>query len=311
MTTAFFWHDDCLSHVNPQGHPERVARLEAIRRALAAPQFAGLDWRELPLAARDDLLLCHPDAYVAAIEAASPKTGMAQVDGDTFLSPGSLTAAMRAVGGCVAAVDAVLDGAVANAFVAARPPGHHAETDTAMGFCLFGNVSIAAKHALERRGLSRVAIVDFDVHHGNGTQDLVWNDGRILFVSSHQHPLYPGTGAPGETGAHGNVLNVQLSAGGGSAAVRAAYRGRVWPRLRAFKPELVLVSAGFDAHERDPLGALGWTTDDFRWLTQGLCDVAADCCGGRVVSTLEGGYDLEGLAAGVAAHVAVLMERGA
>ena len=215
------------------------------------------------------------------------------------------------MGGNIAAVDAVLDGEVKAAFVGCRPPGHHAETETAMGFCLFGNVAIAAKHALERRGLSRIAIVDFDVHPGNGTQDLLWNEERALFVSSHQMPLYPGTGAASETGAHGQIINVPLDAQTGGAEMKAAYRDKVFPRISEFAPELILISAGFDAHRNDPLAGLRWEAEDFAWITDWLCDIADEHCGGRIVSTLEGGYDLTALTHSVRAHVEVLKERSA
>ncbi|MBD3679968.1 MAG: histone deacetylase family protein [Rhodobacteraceae bacterium] len=310
MTTGFFTHPDCLEHVTPDGHPERVDRLRAILKAMEGPALAALDRREAPLAAREDLLLCHPEAHVARVEAAIPVTGIAALDADTFVSPGSMTAALRAAGGNIAAVDAVLGEDIANAFVATRPPGHHAERTRPMGFCLFGNVAIAAKHALDRHGLDRVAVIDFDVHHGNGTQDLLWNEPRTLFVSSHQFPLYPGTGTPEETGAHDNVLNVTLDPMSGGAEMRAAYEDIVFPRVEAFAPELILVSAGFDAHANDPLAQLNWTEDDFAWITGRICDLADTHCGGRVVSTLEGGYDLDALAASAAAHVKVLMERG-
>ena len=311
MTTALYMHDDCLRHVTPPGHPERVARLEAIARALAAPEFAGLDRREAPEGRREDLLLCHPGGHVDRVEAAIPEDGWVSLDADTHVSPGSLGAALRAVGGAVAAVDAVLSGEVVNAFVACRPPGHHAERETAMGFCLFGTAAIAARHAMERHGLTRVAIVDFDVHHGNGTQDLLWDEPRALFVSSHQMPLYPGSGHPHETGAHDNVMNVPLAPMTGGAEMRRAYEAEVFPALLDWRPELVLISAGFDAHAADPLANLNWTEGDFAWLTARLCDVADATCGGRVVSTLEGGYDLDALGLSVAAHVRGLMERGA
>jgi acetoin utilization deacetylase AcuC-like enzyme len=214
------------------------------------------------------------------VAAAIPEEGWVSLDADTHVSAGSMKAALRAVGGCVAAVDAVLSGEVANAFVACRPPGHHAERETAMGFCLFGNVAIAARHAMERHGLTRVAVVDFDVHHGNGTQDLLWDEARALFVSSHQMPLYPGTGHPHETGAHDNVMNVPLAPMTDGNAMRRAYEAEVIPALLDFRPELLLISAGFDAHAADPLANLDWTAEDFAWLTERLCDVAEDCCGG-------------------------------
>jgi acetoin utilization deacetylase AcuC-like enzyme len=295
-----------LDHITPPGHPERVARLDAVERGLAGLDVVRV---EAPLADEAEVLRCHPARYLARVKAAVPEAGFAQLDGDTFLSPGSFEAAMRAVGGMCAAVDLVVGGGVANAFVACRPPGHHAETETAMGFCLFGNVAIGAKRALDHHGLARVAILDFDVHHGNGTQDLIWDDARVLFVSSHQMPLYPGTGAVAERGAHDNVVNLPLAPGSGGAEMRAAWEAAL-VRVEAFQPELILISAGFDAHADDPLAGLMWREVDFRWITRAICDVAARACGGRVVSTLEGGYDLQALAASVAVHVEVLRECG-
>jgi len=308
MTTALLTHPASLNHVTPPGHPEQVARYEALMRGLKAESFAALDRREAPVCDRSEILRCHPEEYVSMIEAAIPASGSRALDADTHVSPGSLEAAMRGVGGCCAAVDAVLAGEVGNAFVAMRPPGHHAETATPMGFCLFGNVSIAAKHALDAHGLSRVAVIDFDVHHGNGTQDLLWNEARALFCSTHQMPLYPGSGHSSETGAHGNILNVPQAPMDGGAAMRRAYDDVIFPAVERFRPELILVSAGFDAHQADPLANLMWNTEDFAWLTRRICEVAAEICGGRVVSTLEGGYDLDALAASVAAHVGALME---
>jgi len=310
MTTALFTHSSGLKHVTPPGHPERVERLAAIHAVLDQDAFAGLDRREAGLADRAEVLRCHPEDYLARVEAAMPADGWTSLDADTHLSPGSLEAALRGVGGCVAAVDAVIAGEVANAFVAMRPPGHHAETATAMGFCLFGNVAIAAKRALDHHGLSRVAVVDFDVHHGNGTQDLLWNEARVRFASTHQMPLYPGSGASHEVGAHGQITNVALPPGSGGAEMRAAYDRVIIPMLEDFAPEMILISAGFDAAAADPLANLNWTTEDFAWVTGRICDVADAHSGGRVVSTLEGGYDLDALAEGVAAHVQVLMERG-
>lgn len=311
MATALFSHADSLRHLTPPGHPEQVDRLRAVPRALAASGFDPLQRHESPLAEPADILRAHPQSHLEAVAASVPLQGFNPLDGDTFLSPGSLDAAFRAVGGVCAAVDAVVSGRARNAFAAARPPGHHAEATRAMGFCLFSNVAIAARRALEVHGLERVAIVDFDVHHGNGTQDIVWDDPRILFVSSHQWPLYPGTGRPSESGAHGNVINVPLPAHSDGAAMRAAYDTQVWPELEEFEPGLILVSAGFDAHTADPLANLHWREDDFAWLTRRLCDIAAAHCGGRLVSSLEGGYDLDALAASAAAHVAALMEYSA
>ena len=309
MTTALFTHPDCMKHVTPPGHPEQVARLEHIYGALSAPQFQTLDRREAPLGGDADILLCHPQAHIDAIAAAEPQSGTVALDGDTHMSPGSMQAARRGVGGCVAAVDAVLDEEVGNAFVACRPPGHHAEQSTPMGFCLFGNAAIAAKHALERHGLSRVAVVDFDVHHGNGTQALLWDEPRSYFISSHQNPLWPGTGMAEETGASGNIHNLTLPPHSDGRLMRATYEAEAFPALERFEPELLIISAGFDAHAADPLAQLNWTTDDFVWITERLCDIADSHCQGRIVSTLEGGYDLNALAASVAAHVSVLMER--
>jgi len=306
MTTAVVSHDDCYDHVTPPGHPEQVARLDAVNAALADMDVLRV---KAPLAAEDDLLRAHPKAHVDTIKDAAPSEGWRSLDADTHMSVGTLKAAYRCAGGIVRAVDLVMGGEAGNAFVAMRPPGHHAERETAMGFCFFGNVAIAAKYALDHHGLNRVAIVDFDVHHGNGTQDLVEDDARVLFCSTHQSPLYPGTGAAHETGAHNNVLNVPLPDGAGTKAFRDAMTRVVLPRVDAFKPELLLISAGFDAHKDDPLAGMNLTTDDFAWITSELCDLADRHCQGRVVSSLEGGYDLAALGASVAAHVNVLKER--
>ena len=311
MTTALLTHSDCLTHVTPPGHPERVARLEAVNAILERPEFDALVRVEAPMAAIADLELAHPARYINRIRSSVPAEGHASLDADTHMSPGSLNAALRAAGGNVKAVDMVMAGEVANAFVATRPPGHHAETEVAMGFCLFGNAVIAARHALDRHGLSRVAIMDFDVHHGNGTQDLVWDDARILFASTHQMPLYPGSGHASETGAHGQVVNVPLDPHTGGKEFRAAMEGIVLPAMASHDPELVIISAGFDAHRNDPLANLNWDEADFAWATGEILSLADTHAGGRVVSTLEGGYDLDGLAASVAAHVRVMMERGA
>jgi acetoin utilization deacetylase AcuC-like enzyme len=292
-------HPASAGHVTPPGHPEQVARLAAVEQGLTG---LAVQRREMPLGADADILRCHPADYLARVRGAVPDAGWVQLDGDTYLSPGSVEAALHAVGGACAAVDAVMGGG--RAFVAARPPGHHAETSTAMGFCIFGTVAIAAKHAMAVHGLTRIAIVDFDVHHGNGTQDLMWDEARCRFISSHQMPLYPGTGAPAERGAHGQIINIPLREGSVGAAMQAAYQAQVFPVLEAYAPELLLISAGFDAHMADPLAGMNWQAADYAWLTQGLCRVAGD----RVVSCLEGGYDLVALSECVAAHVGALGE---
>jgi acetoin utilization deacetylase AcuC-like enzyme len=305
MVTALITHKACYDHVTPQGHPEQVARLDAVLGALGGMDLLRVD---APLAADDDLVRAHPKGHVDTIKAAAPSEGWRSLDADTHMSIGTLEAAYRAAGGVVKAVDLVMAGEAGNAFAAVRPPGHHAERETAMGFCFFGSVAVAAKHALEFHGLKRVAILDFDVHHGNGTQDLVEEDARILFCSSHQMPLFPGTGAAHETGV-GNVVNVPLPDGCGSAKFRAAWEREVFPRVDAFKPELLLISAGFDAHADDPLAGMMLHEDDFAWITGKLCDLADKHCSGRVVSALEGGYDLEALGRSARAHVDVLKER--
>ena len=305
MQVALLSHPECLGHVTPPGHPEQVARLDAVLNALD-----GFDLLRIPapLCPDDDILRVHPRAYLDLLRRAAPETGWRPLDPDTHMSPGSLAAAWRAAGAVVKAVDLVLSGEVMRAFCAIRPPGHHAEAETAMGFCLLGNVAIGAKCALDHHGLPRVAIVDFDVHHGNGTQDLVQDDPRILFISTHQSPLYPGTGAHGDTGPHGTVLNLPLRPGTGSDAFRRIVTEKVLPRIDAFAPALILISAGFDAHRADPLANLALTETDFAWITREICALADRHAAGRVVSSLEGGYDLTALGASAAAHVAALME---
>ena len=305
MKTALITHEECLNHITPPGHPEQVARLEHILEALAPLELNRVN---APMAADDDLLRIHPKSHINALHAAAPDAGFAAIDGDTHMSPGSLRAAYRAAGGVLRAVDMILQGEAPNAFVAVRPPGHHAETKTAMGFCLFGNVALGVKHALDYHGLKRVAVVDFDVHHGNGTQDLLWYESRALTVTSQQMPLWPGTGVETDSGAFDNVVNIPLPPGSYGFAMRAAYEQIAFQRIKAFDPELIIISAGVDAHQDDPLAELNWSTQDFVWLTKQLCALANDLCEGRLVSALEGGYDLNALAASVKAHVEILSE---
>lgn len=305
MTTTLFTHPDAERHLTPPGHPEEVARYGAV---IAALEDLDLYRREAPRADEADILRCHPQSYLDRIRAAIPEQGWQMLDTDTHLSPGSLDAALRGVGGAVAAVDAVLAGQTANAFVAMRPPGHHAERETPMGFCLFGNAAIAARRALDHHGLDRVAVLDFDVHHGNGTQDLLWDEPRAFFASTHQMPLYPGSGAASERGAHGQVMNVPLRPGSDGAAGQAAWRD-ILGRCLDFRPQLVIVSAGFDAHAADPLAQLNWTEGDFAAITRMICATAADLSA-PVVSCLEGGYDLAALGRSARAHVEMLLEAG-
>jgi len=308
MTTLLITHPACLNHLTPAGHPERPDRLRAVARALEQERFQDLARAEAPAAALETITLCHPMDYVTAIRDATPKAGLAQLDADTSMSPGSFDAALRGAGGAIFAVDEVMSGKAHNAFVATRPPGHHAETARPMGFCLFNNAAIAARHAQQQHGIARAAVIDFDVHHGNGSQEIFWSDKTVMYGSTHQMPLYPGTGANTERGEHDTIVNAPLRPGDGGEAFRAAFEAVILPRLRDFRPELVVISAGFDAHMRDPLANLNLLEADFEWATQKLMEVAEQCANGRVVSVLEGGYDLDGLASSAAAHVGALMQ---
>src|SRR3954451_15863272 len=308
MSTLFLSHPAALDHQTPPGHPERPDRIRAIDRALEDERFAGLVRAPAPLGTAAMAELAHPAAYVKAIEEVAPRDGMIAIDADTTMSPGTLEAVLRGVGAAVQAVDEVMTGKVRNAFSAMRPPGHHAERTTAMGFCLFNNAAVAARHAQTAHGAERVAIVDWDVHHGNGTQDIFWSDPSVLYASTHQMPLYPGTGAVSERGEHGTVVNAPLRAGDGGDLFREALETVILPRVEAFGPDLIVISAGFDAHWRDPLANLQLTEADFAWATKKLMDIAERRCDGRIVSLLEGGYDLEGLARSAAAHVKTLMQ---
>ncbi|RDW13735.1 histone deacetylase family protein [Paracoccus thiocyanatus] len=304
--TLLFTHPSGHRHVTPPGHPEQVARLDAV---LAALDGMDLGRREACAALDQDLLRAHPADYLERLRLGSPAEGWNMLDPDTALAPGSLEAARHAAGGVCAAVDAVLAGEAPNAFVAMRPPGHHAERSRAMGFCILSSVAIGALRALEHHRLDRVAVLDFDVHHGNGTQDVLWDEERALFASTHQMPLYPGTGTAEERGAHGQVVNIPLAPGSGGAEARAAWAA-ICARVAAWRPQLVLVSAGFDAHAADPLAALMWDEGDFTAITRMICDTAA-ACSAPVVSALEGGYDLAALGRAVRAHVDVLRETAA
>jgi acetoin utilization deacetylase AcuC-like enzyme len=307
MSTLLISHPAFLEHLTPLGHPERPDRLRAIERALEAEKFQTLARSQAPLASLETVALCHPMEYIVAVREAAPREGLIQLDADTAMSPGTFEAALRAAGGSIHAVDEVLTKKAANAFVAARPPGHHAETARPMGFCLFDNAAIAARYSQQRYGLASAAIVDFDVHHGNGSQEIFWADKTVMYCSTHQMPLFPGTGAVGETGEHNTIVNAPLRPGDGSAAFRAAFETRILPRLGEFRPELVIISAGFDAHMRDPLANINLAEADFIWATQKIMDLADGCAGGRIISLLEGGYDLQALGNSVAAHVATLM----
>jgi acetoin utilization deacetylase AcuC-like enzyme len=307
MSTLLISHPACLNHLTPPGHPERPDRLRAIERALEHEKFQALARVPAPMAAVEDVALAHPLDYVELIRDAAPREGMVRIDADTSMSPGSFEAAMRCAGGAVLAVDEVMGKKADNAFVATRPPGHHAETARAMGFCFFNNAAVAARHAQKAHGAERIAIVDFDVHHGNGSQDIFWADKNVMYCSTHEMPLYPGTGAKSERGDFNTIVNAPLSAGDGGDVFREAVETTIVPRLTGFKPDLLIISAGFDAHIRDPLANLNLIEDDYTWVTRRLMDIADLSAGGRIVSLLEGGYDLEGLSRSVAAHVTALM----
>ena len=307
VTTLLISQPNFADHVTPQGHPERADRILAVEEALSRSRFDALVRRNAP---SSDLMLAelvHDAKYLARLRDARPAEGIGQLDADTFIASGSLDTISTALGGALSALDAVLLGEVDNAFCAIRPPGHHAEIATPMGFCLINTVAILAREAQRKYGAERIAIVDFDVHHGNGTQDIFKDDPTVFYASSHQMPLFPGTGKASETGV-GNITNTPLNPNTDGATMREAYLGHIIPALLDFSPDLLLISAGFDAHERDPLAQLNWVGDDYGWLTGKLMDVAERSCGNRIVSLLEGGYDLKGLAAGASHHVAMLMD---
>lgn len=311
MPTFLYQHDSFLNHLTPVGHPERPDRIRALKDVLDDPHFDALTKLEAPMGDVETILHAHPEEYLNMVRDAIPDAGITRIDNDTVASPGSWEAALRGVGASNAAVDAVMSGQAQNAFCAIRPPGHHAERSTAMGFCLFNNVVIAARHAQKAHGAERVVIVDFDVHHGNGSQDILWADPSTLYCSTHQMPLYPGTGALSEAGEHNNIVNAPLAPGDGSQQFREAMEERIFPQINEFKPDLILISAGFDAHHRDPLAQINLQTEDFAWVTGKLLDLADGHCDGRIVSLLEGGYDLMGLAESAASHINELMNASA
>jgi len=306
MATIIYSHNACVGHDPGPGHPESPDRLRAVAAALAGDEFFGLIRQEAPRGTSTQIERVHPATFAERIFDAVPDTGWRALDSDTHLSPGSGEAALRAMGALCAATDAILSGEARNAFCAVRPPGHHAEADRAMGFCLFNNVAVAARHAQAHHGVERVAVVDFDVHHGNGTQAIFQSDPSLFYASSHQFPAYPGSGAASEVGV-GNIFNAPLAPGTGSTPFRTAYRELIFPALRKFSPDMIFISAGFDGHIQDPLCQLNLTTEDFAWVSQELVSLAEECCEGRIVSALEGGYDLDALAESTAAHVRALM----
>ena len=307
--TIVFSHNACLGHNMGEGHPERPARMDAVEQAFQREALASrLVRRDAERATLDCIGLMHPLKYIEQIVASVPSSGITRLDADTCLSPGSLEAVLRAVGAACSAVDAVLSGESKNAFCAVRPPGHHAETNKAMGFCIFNTVAIAAAYARQRYGVERVAVIDFDVHHGNGTQEMFWSDQNLLFASTHQMPLYPGTGSKSERGDFDNIINCPLIAGDGSSEFRAAISEVILPGLLTFQPDLLLVSAGFDAHMNDPLAGLNLQDRDYAWVTKQLLEIADKFANGRFISTLEGGYDLLALTSSVASHVEELLQ---
>ncbi|HEY7646523.1 MAG TPA: histone deacetylase family protein [Hyphomicrobiales bacterium] len=310
MTTLYITHPSFVDHDTGPGHPERPDRIRAIDKVLGHEIFEPLKREEAPKGTEEMILRVHPQDYIDAIREAAPESGLIHLDGDTLMSPGTMEAVLYGVGATVRATDAVMSGEVQNAFCGVRPPGHHAEPERAMGFCLFNNVAIAAMHARAKHGAERVAVVDFDVHHGNGTQAAFWSDRNAFYASTHQMPLYPGTGALRETGEADNICNAPLRAFDGGDQFREAMRSRIFPALMNFSPDMLFISAGFDAHKDDPLANLALVEDDFSWVSYQLAEIAHKKTGGRIVSLLEGGYNLTALARSAAVHVSALMEAG-
>lgn len=307
MTTVYYSHPISVEHTTPPGHPERADRVRVVNEILRKPSFYDLRKEQAPKADIASFCLAHPASYIKSIEDKIPETGIVQIDNDTLASPKSFEAVQHAVGAAIAGVDDVFTKKADNVFAGMRPPGHHAEKETAMGFCLINSIAIAARHAQEKYGAERIAIVDFDVHHGNGTQNIFYDDESVLFCSTHQMPLFPGSGALSEEGV-GNIFNAPLNEGADGAAFKDAFKSRILPAVDNFSPDLVLISAGFDAHYRDPLAGLNLVADDFDWVTGALMELAGKHCDNRLVSLLEGGYDLEGLAESVEAHVNRLLK---
>jgi acetoin utilization deacetylase AcuC-like enzyme len=307
VTTTLVTHPACIGHAPPPGHPESPERLKSVLAALEGEEFAALKRHEAPQVTDRALMRVHGATYVAAVKDNMPESGYVQFDADTIASPGTGEAILRAAGAVNAAADLVMAGETTNAFCAVRPPGHHALSDRAMGFCFFNSVAVGAEHVRAIHNLQRVAVVDFDVHHGNGTQAMFYAQPGLFYASTHQSPHYPGTGRPEERGVANNVLNVPLRPGAGSVEFRRAFTDQILPALEGFHPEFIFISAGFDAHENDPLGNLKLHEDDYAWATERICALAAQACEGRVVSSLEGGYDLAALGLSAAAHVRALM----
>ncbi len=310
MATRLYEHPIFLEHITPEGHPERPDRLRSLNIALEHPNFERLVRKQAPQANEDAVLLAHPEEHLLSVMRQIPEEDgeINRVEADTYVSPKSLQSALTGIGAAMVAVDDVFTGAADNVFVASRPPGHHAETAKAMGFCLFNNAAIAARHAQKVHGAERVAIIDWDVHHGNGTQDIFWNDTSVLFCSTHQMPLYPWSGDKNETGVKNNVVNAPLSPNTGSEYFREAFKSQVLPAIADFSPDLIIISAGFDAHHRDPLAQINLVGEDFDWATGRLLEMADKYASNRVVSLLEGGYDLEGLAESAAMHILRMMK---
>ena len=306
MSTAFFSHQIFEAHDTGPGHPERAERLRAIKKVISSSSYDTLIRREAPRSTLQQIAMVHDLNYVEKLMESVPERGWSQIDPDTVMCPETGEATLRAVGAVIEAVDGVISGTFDNAFCAVRPPGHHAEPNHGMGFCFFNNAAIAARHAQQAHGLERVAIVDFDVHHGNGTQAAFRGDKNVFFASSHQYPFYPGTGAIDEVGV-GNIVNVPLESGSGSKDFRNGWSTKIFPALEAFQPEFLIISAGFDAHARDPLASINLEAEDFAWITRKLPEISGNKLNGRIISCLEGGYDLVGLGESVDAHVSELM----